>query len=75
MAVWAREGIPHRLTYSFFFSKQEIAQTQRHVWFIRRGEKTLERNIQLSPKVHEDPSANAMVCEPSAGLPPPLLHS
>ena len=23
MAVWAREGIPHRLTYSFFFSSKK----------------------------------------------------
>ena len=33
----------------------------------------LGRNIQLSPKVCEDPSANAMVCELTAGF--HLLYS
>lgn len=32
-------------------------------------------NIWLSPKVGEDPSANAMVREPAADHPPSLLRS
>lgn len=61
--------------FVLFFPKQEIAQLNIPFGLLEAGKKMLGRNIQLSPKVREDSSANAMVCELTAGFPPSLLFS
>lgn len=54
---WAREEFSHGPTHSsssssflFFFLNQETTQTQHPIWFITRGKKRLEKNIQLSQR-------------------------
>lgn len=36
--------------FCFFFLNQETTQTQHPIWFITRGKKRLEKNIQLSQR-------------------------
>lgn len=74
--VGQREDPTRAYVYSVLFCFQARNSTNSTFYLAYyKGGKTLGRNIQLSPKVCEDPSANAMVCEPTASFPPPLLLS